>query len=74
MYQGAPPPLLNTLGLVQIILEYCIREVCICTVGQAVDLAQYSPTEVIKAANTVLGSSEVVVIYRLPSSDTILTF
>ena len=65
-----PPP----LGPVQVILEYCIREVYIRAEGQVADLALQTLVEVVQAANTVLGTSKVVATRRLPSRDTILIF
>ena len=69
-HQGTPPP----LGPVQVIPERRTREVCIRAEGQAADLALRTLVEVVQAANTVLGTSEVVATCRLPSRDTILIF
>jgi hypothetical protein len=61
-------------GNVQVILERRTREVRIRTETQAEDLARRSAIEVVSAANTVIGTSEVVATRRLPSGDIILTF
>jgi hypothetical protein len=61
-------------GNYQVIPERRTRELRIRAENQTEDLARRSAVEVVTAANTAIGSSEVVATRRLPSGDTVLTF
>jgi hypothetical protein len=61
-------------GNYQIIPERRIRELRIRAEKQTDDLARRSAVEVVTAANTAIGTSDVVATRRLPSGDIILTF
>jgi hypothetical protein len=61
-------------GNYQIIPERRTRELRIRAENQTEDLARRSAVEVVTAANTAMGTSEVVATRRLPSGDTVLTF
>jgi hypothetical protein len=61
-------------GNFQIIPERRTRELRIRAEKQSEDLSRRSAVEVVSAANTAIGSSDVVATRRLPSGDIILTF
>ena len=61
-------------GDFQIIPERRTRELRIRAEKQSEDLSRRSAVEVVSAANTAIGSSDVVATRRLPSGDIILTF
>jgi hypothetical protein len=62
------------IGNFQVIPERRTRELRIRAENQTEDLARRSAVEVVTAANTALGTSDVVATRRLPSGDIILTF
>ena len=67
-------PTAGPTGNVQIIPERRTRELLIRNRNPPKDLARHSTIEVVTTVNTVIGTNDIVVTCRLPSSDVILTF